>query len=37
VFSGACLKFSNDSLRLPKPILQLGLRLSQPKDFGCRQ
>jgi hypothetical protein len=37
LFSSTYLKFSNASLRLPELILQLGLRLSQPKDFGHRQ
>jgi hypothetical protein len=31
---GAYLKLSNASLRLLGPTLQLGLTLSQPKDFG---
>jgi hypothetical protein len=34
---GTYLKLSNASLRLPGPIHQLGLTLSQPKDFGRRQ
>jgi hypothetical protein len=33
-FSVTYFKLSNASLRLPGPTLQLGLTLSQPKDFG---
>jgi hypothetical protein len=34
---GIYLKLPNASLRLPGPTLQLGLTLTQPKDFGCHQ
>jgi hypothetical protein len=34
---GTYLKLSNAPLRLPGPIHQLGLTLSQPKDFGHRR
>jgi hypothetical protein len=35
--SNAYLKLSNVSLRLSGPTLQMGLTLSQTKDFGRRQ
>jgi hypothetical protein len=36
-FSGTYFKLSNASLGLSGPTLQLGLTLSQPKDFGHRR